>query len=376
MDEKIKYYYRRDFLQMIQRMLMVLFAALLIFPVTYAEASSFSDVSLYEKEIQFLVDEKVLTGYEDGSFKPKNNLNRLNGVQVLLRAKGITNFDAPNPGFTDMTPTTHGYAEVAKAVELGMISGKTNADGSRYFDPTAPLTRGQMAKIIVEAMDYPVDTSYTFRDVPASNGFAKYISTLAAAGVTEGYEDNTFRPNLAISRQHFALFVARMLNDVFKPEPRPTSFKFNPSMDYVRVINRDGYSYTDRLRYVGPYHGTAGSDTPVVWDQWVSISPHDQYDFVVLEDKNRLLTGYPGSEFDIDLEYPIYQGKTFYSAWGDRYDIAHVGLTLTTEAGTFNQVIAVKDEDGYIVYYAPNIGAIKTVLNGKTTMELMKLEPR
>lgn len=353
------------------RGLMVLLAALLVFPVTYAEAS-FTDVTLYEDEIQFLIDREILNGYEDGSFKPSNNMNRLNGVQVLLRAKGITDFDAPDPGFADMKPDTYGYAEVAKAVELGIISGKTHADGSRYFDPAAPLTRGQMAKIIVETMKYDIDASYTFRDVPATNGFAKYISTLAVEGVTEGYPDNTFKPNTSISRAHFALFVARMLNDDFKPEPKPTSFKLDKSMKYTRLMNIDGRSYTDSMRYVGPYIVGPGSNVPGEWDEWKSTNGEN---FVVFEDETHLLTGYPGSEFEVDLEYPIYKGKTFYNAWDDQYDVVDVGLTLTTKAGTFKQVIAVKDWDGYTVYYAPNVGAIKTVFNGKVTMELTKLEP-
>lgn len=352
---------------------MVLLAALLVFPVTHAEAS-FADVTQYEDEIQFLIEREILNGYEDGSFKPRNNMNRLNGVQVLLRAKGITDFDAPDPGLVDMKPGVHGYEEVAKAVELGIISGKTNADGSRYFDPAAPLTRGQMAKIIVGAMDYDIDASYTFRDVPVTNGFAKYISTLAAEGVTEGYPDNTFKPNASISRQHFALFVARMLNDDFKPEPKPTSFKLNKSMKYTRLMNIDGRTYTDTLRYVGPYIVGPGSNAPGEWDEWLMTGGGNKEYFITFENKDRLLTGY-GMEYDTDLRYPIYKGKTYYSDWGHRYDVVNVGLTYKTKAGTFKQVIEVKNEYGYTTYYAPNVGPIKTVFNGVATMELLKLEP-
>lgn len=355
------------------RGLMVLLAALLVFPVTYAEAS-FTDVTLYEDEIQFLIDREILNGYEDGSFKPSNNMNRLNGVQVLLRAKGITDFDAPDPGFADMKPDTYGYAEVAKAVELGIISGKTHADGSRYFDPAAPLTRGQMAKIIVETMKYDIDASYTFRDVPATNGFAKYISTLAVEGVTEGYPDNTFKPNTSISRAHFALFVARMLNDDFKPEPKPTSFKLDKSMKYTRSMNVDGRSYTDSMRYVGPYIVGPESNVPGEWDEWLVTGGGSNDYFITFENKDRLLTGY-GMEYDTELRYPIYKGKTYYSDWGHRYDVLNVGLTYKTQAGTFKQVIEVKSEFGYTTYYAPNVGPIKTVSNGKPTMELIKLEP-
>src|SRR5690606_1385514 len=111
----------------------------------------------------------------------------------------------------------YGYAEVAKAVQLGIISGKTNKDGSKYFDPNGVLTRGQMAKIIVEAEGFQLNKQYTFSDVSDLNTFRDYISTLASERITGGYYDGTYRPSLAVTRQHFAVFVARMLNDDFKP---------------------------------------------------------------------------------------------------------------------------------------------------------------
>lgn len=337
-------------------------------PVTNVQAASFSDVTLYHDEINYLVDREILTGYENGTFKPDSPMNRLNGVQVLLRAKGITNFDAPNPNFTDMKPGAYGYAEVAKAVQLGMISGKTRTDGTKYFDPSAPLTRGQMAKIIVETMEYPIDSSYTFRDVPKTNDFYKYISTLAVEGVTEGYEDNTFKSALPISRQHFAVFIARTLNDDFKPEPKPTSFLMNPKYDYVHTVYRDGQSYLEELNYIGPDYYI-----DLKWHQWRHTSPRGQYTSILYEDKERLLTGIPDSEYYLDLKYPIYKGKVFDDGWDTQFKVVNVGLTYTTKAGTFNQVVEVKDSGGYTIYYAPNIGAIKTIHNGRTTMELTEL---
>lgn len=78
----------------------------------------------------------------------------------------------------------------------------------------------------------------------------------------------------------------------------------------------------------------------------------------------------PGSEFEIDLGYPIYH---FITLWSGRYDVVNVGLSLTMKVGTFKQMIVVENWGGYTTYYAPNIGAIKTVFNGKVTMEVTKL---
>lgn len=182
-------------------------------------ASKFPDVTNYQSEIEYLTDKGIINGYPDGTFKPTRNLTRLQAVTMILREKGITDFSAPNPNFTDMQPGTYGYEIVSKAVELGFIGGKTAKDGSKYFDAAAPLTRGQMSKILAEGYDLPKLKDVTFKDVSNKSGYKDYISALASNNITTGYLDDTFRPNVTISRQHFATFMARMLDDKFKPQP-------------------------------------------------------------------------------------------------------------------------------------------------------------
>ena len=102
---------------------------------------------------------------------------------------------------------------------MGFISGKTDKNGNKYFDAGAPLTRGQMAKILVEGYQLPKTKDVTFTDVPVGNGFKDYISVLTSQNITTGYLDGSFGPNNKLSRQHFAVFMARMLDDKFKPAP-------------------------------------------------------------------------------------------------------------------------------------------------------------
>ena len=111
-----------------------------------ADAATFPDVKQYKEEIQYLTDRGIIQGYEDGMFRPEQALTRLEAVQTLLKAKEVTDLAAPNPNFTDMTPGMKGYEEVAKAVQLGIISGKTAKNGTKYFDPTGSIntrTNGQ-----------------------------------------------------------------------------------------------------------------------------------------------------------------------------------------------------------------------------------------
>jgi hypothetical protein len=179
----------------------------------------FVDVELYEEEINYLTAKSIITGYPDHTFKPEQQIKRLQAVQMILREKGINvdEMDVKDPQFTDMKPGDYGYKEVAAAVELGFISGKTNPKtGQKYFDPWAYLTRAQMAKVLATA--YEINTTIDreiFTDISHDFWGRKYVYALYSSGITTGYEDGTFKPNLPISRQHFSVFLARYLNEDF-----------------------------------------------------------------------------------------------------------------------------------------------------------------
>lgn len=318
-----------------------------------------------------MVHQKIINGFTDGTFKPTHNIKRVDGVRMLLKAKGITNLEAPDPHFIDMPPGVNGYAEVAKAVQLGIISGKKHPNGSKYFDPSGQLTRGEMAKIIVQTMQYPIDRSITFQDVHPSQFSYAYISTLAKEKITNGYNDNTFKPNLAITRFQFTRFVARMLNDDFKQGAVLTKYGLDPKMNYTLTMTEDNQNIPLTLTYSGKY-----TSERVTADQWKMSGAEENRIFVSWEDKQGLYKGYPLSEYYQELSYPVYKGKVFSDGWDNLHTISATNLTVTTPAGTFKDVVEVKDDSGAAYYYAPNVGHIKVVIDGKTTMTLTNLIPR
>lgn len=178
-----------------------------------AEAAiTFPDVKDFKAEIDYLTGFEIIRGYPDGTFRPKANITRLDAVRMILREMGIENPVAANPGFADMNPKTEGFAEVAKAVEIGFINGKTTKDGKRIFDPKGQLTRAEMAKILAEAYALDANNKVKFTDVSTGHWASAYISRLATAKVTDGFPGGYFKPESSLERQHFAVFMARLLN--------------------------------------------------------------------------------------------------------------------------------------------------------------------
>jgi competence protein ComEC len=191
----------------------------ILLPAQSTSAKVFSDVTHYENEVGFLTGREIIKGYNN-RFRPNDPIKRIQAVQMILREKQVALTGAPDPGLTDMKPGDYGYEEVAKAIEMGFIGGKTDPrTGKKYFDPFGTLTRAQMSKVLSIAYGlsgvYPGD----FKDVPIGDWAHPFVEALAKNNITTGYPGNLFKPNQALTRQHFAVFMARMLNDEFKPLP-------------------------------------------------------------------------------------------------------------------------------------------------------------
>ena len=135
-------------------------------------------------------------------------------------------------------------------------------------------------------------------------------------------------------------------------------------MDKTKIYTYKSEGKTYKHSYKGKYDG---------WDEWMTSSSNATY--LVYENNEGLYTGYPESEYYTDLAYPLKVGKSWtigYEGEGTS-KITALNGTLKTPAGTFKNVVTVKDDDGYVSYYAPNVGFIKGTYKGKTNSELVSL---
>jgi hypothetical protein len=177
----------------------------------YHEFSDVPEGYWAKKEIEYLVQEGIITGYDDGTFKPEKLVTRLQAAMMLVRALGLDTNNRPDPGFKDIQKGDYGYEYVAAVVDEGIFS-KANT-----FNPDQPLTRGQMAKILVKAFELKGDYQGEIIDVPKE--FESYVRVLAANGITKLYNYNTYKPNEVVKRAHFAVFFARVKDPQLREKP-------------------------------------------------------------------------------------------------------------------------------------------------------------
>ena len=89
--------------------------------------------------------------------------------------------------------------------------------------PQANITRAEVATIFFrlltdEARDQFWSTSNNFTDVAADAWYNNAISTMVNAGIIQGYEDGTFRPNANITRAEFAAIASRFMSSGYDVE--------------------------------------------------------------------------------------------------------------------------------------------------------------
>lgn len=116
-----------------------------------------------------------------------------------------------------------------------------------------------------------------------------------------------------------------------------------------------------------------------IWDKWYYSSKADGKQlFIVSENSKGLYTGYIDSEYYIDIKYPAMVGQNWdigYESEG-KARITSITKTVKTTAGTFKNCVVVKEDSGYVSYFAKNIGLVKATNNGKTVTILKSLKKK
>lgn len=146
---------------------------------------------------------RYLAAYEDGTFRPNQAVTRYEVVEALAHLVVLEESDGPL-SFSDVD-SSHAQT-VSRMVRSGLING-INANSFRGEDP---MTRGQLCKLLVLALELTPGTGETeFSDIPSRHWALPYIETLTKAGYINGYTDGTFRPDRPVSRAELAALLNR-----------------------------------------------------------------------------------------------------------------------------------------------------------------------
>ena len=177
---------------------------------------SFSDVpttSIFYGDIQFLACRGVVSG-NGGLFAPSSNTTRGQFAKIVALGFGIAAFTPTTPTFTDVASSSVFYQYVEAAAHVGAITGFN--DGSFRPNQNVTRAQVAVITQRVRAYALFTPTVATFSDVPASSFGYAAIETLANRSIINGAtcvgaSGLCFRPNDNIKRGELSKVVRRSI---------------------------------------------------------------------------------------------------------------------------------------------------------------------
>lgn len=157
----------------------------------------------------------IIGGYEDGTFKPNQNLTRVQAATIIVRALDLkTDEVAPFGDIGNYADKTK--ADINAAFKYGIIKGDKG-----NFNPTDLVTRAQIALMIergygsVTGKPYKASTKAPYSDFGSYNAeVVNAISMLHELNVVTGFEGK-FMPNSSTTRAQAAKMIVNFIS-IFK----------------------------------------------------------------------------------------------------------------------------------------------------------------
>lgn len=192
----------------------ILIMAVSVVPSTFAQAT-FSDVPQnhpFYQDIMLLSQLGVVGGYQDGTFKPGNPVDRAAALKMILVGSQVAVEAATQAPFPDVNPGEWFAPYIAKAKQLGIVKG--NPDGT--YRPWTGVSKAEFMKMLLAANGVDLSkhqnlTQAVATDVPADAWFAPYFSYSKTAGITTPAQDGSLNPGKQLSRGEVAAFMARLI---------------------------------------------------------------------------------------------------------------------------------------------------------------------
>ncbi|WP_411348265.1 S-layer homology domain-containing protein [Paenibacillus sp. WLX2291] len=186
---------------------------------TSAKTSTAADNSAASKAA--VVRKGYVQGYEDGTFRPDQQVTRAELAVMLQRLIG-DNSDSTTANFKDV-PASYWASNGIQLVETnGWMKGYP--DGS--FQPGQALTRAELASLISRWKG--LDSSDTSAATPAdvqSNWAASDINKVVSAGLMKGFPDGKFYPNQPVTRAEVVTVLNRIQSSSTSTSGTASSWK-------------------------------------------------------------------------------------------------------------------------------------------------------
>lgn len=164
--------------------------------------------SWYAEYVSRLVDEGIVDASENFRPADSLNRAELVKM-VINVIDGLKDYsEPPTATFDDVPKGAWFYDYVEQAATLDIVMGYSDAEGNLIglFGPADTVTRAAATKILVEAFDLSSTSSTpsVFKDVREGDWFKDYVEIASQNGIVTGYSNGNFGPADPVTRAQMA----------------------------------------------------------------------------------------------------------------------------------------------------------------------------
>jgi len=143
-----------------------------------------------KKQIEYLVSKKIEVGFPDQSFKPEQGVTQEQFTKMVVIAKGLSEYKPSKQTFRDVSKDRWSYGFIEAAAKAGYIKGDTNDN----FGPNEPITREQLAVILIRVLDKESEANDPNLVIATFSNDEKEISSWAKGAITLAVRPAPIRP--------------------------------------------------------------------------------------------------------------------------------------------------------------------------------------
>ena len=163
-------------------------------------------------QIAALTKDGTIKGITETEFAPEQNISRAQFAALIRRALNM-NTTSYQGNFSDIFEGDWYVQEISAITASGIMNG--DVDGR--FRPNDPITREEMAKVIVQAYKYKNNISelpragVSYNDSNDISGWAQeYVQNAVALGLMNGIGEGNFAPKANSTRAQGAVVIYRL----------------------------------------------------------------------------------------------------------------------------------------------------------------------
>ncbi len=190
--------------------------------ITFAQEASFKDVPkdhfAYEA-VEFLKENSVISGYEDGTFRPGQQVNRAEAIKLivapLIQDAQLEQAKAATTVYSDIDNNAwyKPYVEIARVA--GIVDGPPTKE---KFNGSSPVLKAEFIKMILQAFGVDAVGSYKEISLPLSQDvtdtsawFYPYIRFAVSSSMTMVSDEGTLQPGKSLTRGETAVMLYRYI---------------------------------------------------------------------------------------------------------------------------------------------------------------------